>query len=105
MESIASLLSVCVATGIILATVLVSFTTIGVLIMASVQEVKDALTALRAAIEAGNGKVDQLIVLINQLRDQGGATPAQLDEVLAQATDAKISVDAQSAEDDTVLSA
>ena len=105
MESVASLFSVCVAAGIILATVLVSFTTIGVLIMASVQDVNAALADLTAAIETSNGKADQLIALVTQLRDQGGATPAQLDEVLAQVAGMKASVDTQGSEDDTVLSA
>ena len=73
--------------------------------MATAQEVKDELMALSAAIEASNGKADQLIVLVTQLRDQGGATPAQLDEVLAQVAGMKASVDTQGAEDDTVLSA
>ena len=73
--------------------------------MATAQEVKDALAALGATIEVTNGKADQLIVLVTQLRDQGGATPAQLDEVLAQVAGMKLSLDVQSAEDDTALPA
>ena len=73
--------------------------------MASVQDVNAALADLTAAIETSNGKADQLIVLVTQLRDQGGASAAELDAVLAKVADMKTSVVAQGAEDDTVLTA
>ena len=73
--------------------------------MANAQDVNAALADLTAAIEASNGKADQLIVLVTQLRDQGGASAAELDAVLAKVADMKTSVDTQGAEDDTVLTA
>ena len=73
--------------------------------MANAQDVNAALADLTAAIEASNGKADQLIVLVKQLRDQGGASAAELDAVLAKVADMKTSVVTQGSEDDIVLSA
>ena len=73
--------------------------------MATAQDVNAALADLTAAIETSNGKADQLIVLVTQLRDQGGASAAELDAILAKVADMKTAVDTQGSEDDTVLSA
>ena len=73
--------------------------------MANAQDINAALADLAAANEASNGKADKLIVLVTQLRDQGGASAAELDAILVKIADMKTSVVAQGAEDDAALTA
>jgi septal ring factor EnvC (AmiA/AmiB activator) len=81
-------------------------------IMATKDEVVAELTNLKTEVENANTKADTLIALVGTLKKQiadlqasGGATPADLDGVLASIKDAEQSLKDQEAQDDAAAGA
>lgn len=72
-------------------------------LMATIQEATAAVQAAADALEATNTKADALIQAVIDLRNAGGATPAELDAIVTLGQGMKSSADAQSAEDDATL--
>lgn len=73
-------------------------------IMSQIEDVNEKLDELSAAVEASNNKQDQMIQAIADLRNAGtGATPEQIEGLLAKVNAIRASVDQQTAEDTGAL--
>lgn len=72
-------------------------------IMSKFDDTKAALSAAASAVQALSDKDDQIIAKLIELRDGGGATPDQLDELIADANAITDAANAQAAQDDAAL--
>lgn len=72
--------------------------------MATLQEVRDDLDALRASVVEANAKMDLIMVLVEQLRaGGGGVTPQDLDNLRVMVADVAAVVNDLKAKEDIVL--
>jgi uncharacterized coiled-coil DUF342 family protein len=72
-------------------------------IMSKFDEAKAATALALAAVQALSDKDDQIIAKLIELRDGGGATVEQLDELIADANAITDAANAQAAQDDAAL--
>lgn len=71
--------------------------------MSKFDEAKAATALALAAVQALSDKDDQIIAKLIELRDGGGATVEQLDELIADANAITDAANAQAAQDDAAL--
>jgi len=71
--------------------------------MATLQEVRDDLDALRASVVEANVKMDQITVLVESLRAGGTVTPEDLDNLRVMVGDIAVVVNDLKAKEDAVL--